>query len=209
MVDNIIERLDTIQPRSNKGGEMAGPEFDSAEPEEVLMDLDEAFDIAFYEWLQTEEAAAFMLWLDSPFTDESDNSEAPVEPATDPDEEPQRIQDDEADMIPDKGIGVAQAAGLTLIVAAETIYQLDPESFDTEDSVHELTDAIDVVLVMMDEGLYVDALAILGNDILVRTDGCIDFGEPDENDWITTYEGQVLVYPLVLEAIELLEGLIE
>jgi len=61
---------------------------------------------------------------------------------------------------------------------------------------------------MIFEGLFAEALEVLENDILKRTNGCAEFGEPDENDWITTYEGQSEVYPLILEAIELLESLI-
>ena len=53
--------------------------------------------------------------------------------------------------------------------------------------------------------MHTEALAKLQNDILERTNGCADVGEPDQNDWIRTYEGQGLVYPLIVEAIELLE----
>lgn len=56
--------------------------------------------------------------------------------------------------------------------------------------------------------MHTEALATLQNDNLERTNGCADVGEPDQNDWIRTYEGQGLVYPIIVEAIELLEILI-
>jgi hypothetical protein len=34
------------------------------------------------------------------------------------------------------------------------------------------------------------------------------YGEPDEDDWITSIEGQTSLYPLVIETVELLESLI-
>jgi len=37
--------------------------------------------------------------------------------------------------------------------------------------------------------------------------GCANTGEPDEDDWITSAEGQALIYPLVVETIELLENI--
>jgi hypothetical protein len=61
---------------------------------------------------------------------------------------------------------------------------------------------------MIDEGLYQDALNKLKNDILQKTDGCAETGQPDKNDWILTCEDQEKVYPLVLRAIELLERLL-
>jgi len=103
---------------------------------------------------------------------------------------------------------VEEAIAFTLFEAAETINELDPENFSNEESAIELANEIDVVLAMMDEGLHDEAQAKLEDDILERTNGCADVGEPDENDWIRTCEGQDMVYPLVLDAIELLEILI-
>ena len=46
------------------------------------------------------------------------------------------------------------------------------------------------------------------DDISGKTNGCATGGSPDKNDWITTCDGQNQVYPLIMEAIELLENLI-
>jgi hypothetical protein len=110
----------------------------------------------------------------------------------------------------EEAIAAEEAAGFTLFEASERIDELDPENFTNEDSATELTNEIDFVLSLIyDEGLLTEALYILENDILERTNGCADIGEPDDNDWITTYEGQGEVYPLIVEAIELLESLIQ
>ena len=67
--------------------------------------------------------------------------------------------------------------------------------------------ALDDVFMRLDEGMYFEALLVLEDDILARIDGCATIGEPDEDDWIISFEEQEAVYPLVLETIELLESL--
>ena len=72
-----------------------------------------------------------------------------------------------------------------------------------------LINKIEAALAQLDEGLYQNLLDKLKNDILKKTDGCANTGQPDKNDWILTCEDQQKVYPLVLRAIELLERLIQ
>jgi len=72
-----------------------------------------------------------------------------------------------------------------------------------------LSRKIQATLKMMYEGLYEDALDKLENDILKKTDGCVETGAPDATDWILTCEDQTEVYPLVTRAIELLQRLVE
>lgn len=109
----------------------------------------------------------------------------------------------------EKLIAAEEAAGFTLLQAADRINELGPENFSNEDSATALTNEIYFVLSLIDDELYTEALDVLESDILERTNGCANIGEPDENDWITTYEGQGEVYPLIVEAIELLESLIQ
>lgn len=109
----------------------------------------------------------------------------------------------------EEAIDAEEAAGFTLFEASERINELDPENFNNEDSATALTNEIYFVLSIIDDELYTEALDVLENDILKRTNGCANIGEPDENDWITTYEGQGMVYPLIVEAIELLESLMQ
>ncbi len=44
-------------------------------------------------------------------------------------------------------------------------------------------------------------------DILPKTDGCATQGKPDKNDWIKDCATQRIVYPFVVQTIELLQGL--
>jgi len=71
-----------------------------------------------------------------------------------------------------------------------------------------LTNKINAVLTKIEVGLYQDALDKLENDISAKTNGCAETGFPDKNDWIEDCESQSLVYPLVIEAINLLNNLI-
>ena len=103
----------------------------------------------------------------------------------------------------------AEAPEEILEYAAETIATLDPECLHNKNASNALINKIEAVLSMIDEGLYQDALDKLRNDILQKTDGCANTGQPDKNDWILTCEDQEKVYPLVVRAIELLQRLLE
>jgi len=67
---------------------------------------------------------------------------------------------------------------------------------------------INAVLGIIDQENYATAKGKLENDVLERTNGCANTGGPDSNDWILTCEGQSQVYPLIMEAIGLLQNLI-
>ena len=62
---------------------------------------------------------------------------------------------------------------------------------------------------MIDRENFTSALNKLENDILPKTDGCAETGEPDDNDWVMTCEGQSEVYPLIIETIEYVKSLIQ
>ncbi|MHC4544599.1 MAG: TolC family protein [Planctomycetota bacterium] len=72
-----------------------------------------------------------------------------------------------------------------------------------------LLNKIIAVQQMIDEGLYEDALSMLENDILQKTNGCAETGQPDKNDWIVTCEEQNKLYPIVIETIERVNSIIE
>ena len=95
-----------------------------------------------------------------------------------------------------------------LFEASGIIKELSPESFNNEESAFELGCAIDDVFTMLDGGMYFESLILLENDILQRMDGCADIGEPDEDDWITSIEGQALLYPLLAETIQIMKSLL-
>ncbi|MCW5204959.1 hypothetical protein VU02_03425, partial [Desulfobulbus sp. N2] len=81
------------------------------------------------------------------------------------------------------------------------------EAFDNKKKQKALVNQIDATIVLVDEGLYAEALGKLQNSILGKTDGCVEseLGEPDKNDWIRECSSQVEVYDLVQEAIGILE----
>jgi parallel beta-helix repeat protein len=105
-------------------------------------------------------------------------------------------------------LDVEEAVAFVLFEAGEIINGLAPESFNSEESAIELACAIDDIFAMLDEGMYFEALAVLEGDVLERTNGCANIGEPDEDDWITSIEGQALLYPLLTDTIELLESML-
>ena len=86
---------------------------------------------------------------------------------------------------------------------------LDPASLKNENMKNALLNKMDAAMAMIDEGLYEDALDKLEHDILAKTNGCAETGEPDKNDWIIACEQQSRVYGLVMETIEYVTSLME
>jgi hypothetical protein len=114
----------------------------------------------------------------------------------------------------------------TLLDVVSTM--LDPNSLKNSNMKNALLNKIDAALQMIDEGQYQEAMSKmesassekanrsyegalnkLENDILAKTDGCAETGEPDKNDWITSCEEQTEVYPLIIETIEYVRSLME
>jgi len=127
---------------------------------------------------------------------------------TDMEENLQSTTDDSAGNAGEEAFDVREAIGFMLFEVGETIVELGPASFNNEESAFQLECYIDEVFTMLDEGMYVESLIYLENDILQRMDGCANTGQPDENDWITSIEGQALLYPRVVETIESLESML-
>jgi len=85
--------------------------------------------------------------------------------------------------------------------------ELEPESLKNENMKNALLNKIDAALKMIDQANYTGALSKLQHDILAKTNGCSEKGEPDKNDWIITCEQQCEIYPLIIETIEYVRGL--
>ena len=81
-------------------------------------------------------------------------------------------------------------------------------NFTNAQSGNALTNKLEATIALIEAGLYQDALMKLQHDLLPKMDGCALTGQPDKGDWIITCEAQQKVYPLVLQAIQLLQGLI-
>jgi len=95
----------------------------------------------------------------------------------------------------------------TLADAVEMM--LDPDTLKNKNMKNALLNKINAVQQMIADGFYAEALNKLQNDILQKTDGCAETGEPDKNDWIITYEAQEKIYPLIIETMENVKGLMD
>lgn len=102
-----------------------------------------------------------------------------------------------------------QLATQTLMDVIEIVNLLEPENLKNKNMKNTLTNKINQVLEMIEQGLYFEAYNKLNNDIIKKTNGCAENGSPDKNDWITTCEGQAEIYPLLMEAIGYLESILE
>ena len=71
-----------------------------------------------------------------------------------------------------------------------------------------LTNKINALLQMIEQEDYSNALDKIENDILKKSDGCASNGAPDKNDWILNCTGQGQVSPFLMNAIEILRGMI-
>ena len=92
--------------------------------------------------------------------------------------------------------------------AITLINNISDDEFKNQKMKNTLTNKINAVLEMIDQGLYQESLDKLQNDILKKTNGCIETGEADKNDWIINCDDQNQVYSIIMEAIEHLTTLI-
>ncbi len=99
----------------------------------------------------------------------------------------------------------SEAIIATLEETSLVVSSLSPDDFDNKNKQKALGNQVDATTVLVDEELYVEALGKLQNSILGKTDGCVESGGPDKNDWIEECTSQEEVYDLVQEAIGILE----
>jgi K319L-like, PKD domain len=107
-------------------------------------------------------------------------------------------------------VAIAQATQATqqTSLAMNAINSLSLSVFKNTNLQNALTNKIQAVLADIQAGLYADALSKLQNDVLKKTDGCANGGAPDANDWIKDCGSQAQVYPILQQAIVLLQSLI-
>ena len=89
-----------------------------------------------------------------------------------------------------------------------TAASLPPEVFVNKNRQRALDNKLSAVFTMIEDGDYVGARDKLRRDILRKTDGCAQGGEPDPNDWIIDCDSQEQLYPLILDTLDLIEGLV-
>jgi hypothetical protein len=89
--------------------------------------------------------------------------------------------------------------------AITVINGLNVNVFKNRNMPNTLTNKINAVLQDIDQGLYLQALGKLKDDILGKTGGCALAGVPDKNDWITNCGAQGQVSAPINQAIALLQ----
>jgi parallel beta-helix repeat protein len=117
------------------------------------------------------------------------------------------LDDSEADTVSIKAISVPEALDNVLAELDEAVGSLDEADLRNKRFSKPLSSKIDAVIRLVYIGDYADALKKLERDLLGKMNGCIEDGEPDNNDWIVTCERQEELYDLVREAIDLLDRL--
>ncbi len=70
------------------------------------------------------------------------------------------------------------------------------------------TNKLNDVIEMVQQGQFNDAYGQMKNDIIKKTDGCAATGAPDNNDWVKDCSAQNEFYPLLMDALGLLEDLL-
>jgi parallel beta-helix repeat protein len=105
-------------------------------------------------------------------------------------------------------ITTQDAAAITLQETIDAINIIPTDVLKNRNMANALTNKINQVLGMIEEGLYAEALDKLENDILGKTNGCAETNEPDKNDWILDCDEQVPIYNLIIQTIDLLLSLI-
>ncbi len=114
------------------------------------------------------------------------------------------FKDSGPDNVTVEAVTVLDAAVEELMVAIETINDLDRADFKNRKNAKTLVNKINGALKKIEKGDYDKAIKKLEKDVLRKMDGCAETGAPDKNDWLRTCEAQEAVYPSVARAIELL-----
>ena len=116
------------------------------------------------------------------------------------------FDDSEPDNVTITAISIQDAVTDKLEEVLEVIRVLPPGSFKNPRLRRRaLPNKVNSVLDKIDQGLFQEAIDKIVHDILAKTDGCDTTGQPDRNDWIVECSAQLQLYPLLIEAIELLE----
>ena len=119
------------------------------------------------------------------------------------------FEDSDPDNVTVEAVTVLDAAVEELMVAVETVNDLDPSDFKNRKNAKTLVNKINAALKKIEKGDYDKAIKKLEKDVLQKMDGCAETGAPDKNDWLRTCEAQEAVYPSVARAIELLGEALE
>jgi len=105
----------------------------------------------------------------------------------------------------------ASASAATAIAATQgvqtAIASLNPSVLKSANLQKPFISKLNAVIADIDAGYFAAALEKLQHDISAKTDGCAASTSADNNDWIRDCASQRLVYPLLLEVMEILRQL--
>lgn len=101
-------------------------------------------------------------------------------------------------------ISKQDATTLALQDVLVAINDLEKSVFINKNLQKPMTNKINTVLKLVDQGEHYESLEKLNNDVLRKVDGCAESGEPDKNDWIKDCAAQEAVSLPLQEAINLL-----
>jgi len=105
-------------------------------------------------------------------------------------------------------VSVLDLASATLMEVQNVINSLPTVDLKNNNLKKTLTNKLNATLAKLEQGLYAEVLDKLINDLLTKTDGCVNGGAPDKNDWITDCTAQNQVYALIQEEIALVSQLL-
>ena len=105
-------------------------------------------------------------------------------------------------------IPIVTAATDTVEETIAAITEMDPGIFSNPNIGNALTNKLNSILDLINDGEYQQALDKLNNDILPKTDGCALRGEADKQDWIEECIEQEEVYEDIMDIIGRLESLL-
>lgn len=89
----------------------------------------------------------------------------------------------------------------------QTINSIPDSAFQNIQNKDNLTRKVSAILELVVDNQYQPSYVQLENSVLQKLDGCAKTGTPDKNDWIIPCVYQNQVYPLVNEALALLDNL--
>jgi hypothetical protein len=105
-----------------------------------------------------------------------------------------------------ESISCVDAAVATLLETVEIINDLSTESLKNRNMNKTLVNKINATLNKIENGFCGEAENKLANDLLQKTDGCAEVGAVDKNDWLIDCTAQAQLYPLLFDALVLLQN---
>jgi probable HAF family extracellular repeat protein len=120
----------------------------------------------------------------------------------------------------DQGNASSASLKITVLTAAQqkeeivdTFEQLPADVFYKPDHAENVCNTVEnkleAILEDINELEYQEALNKLLHDLIPKTDGCIETGTPDKNDWVIDCEAQVIIYNMLMDLVEAIQGMME